>query len=95
MVEMKREVTTEVYGLVEILLTTHLLQTFISAMVPMKGFLSKGYRPTIKIRCEFGAAPVMMLLSNLPRLKTLKRENISHKNVLPTIHIEVCVRVND
>ena len=50
------------------MIRSYLLQTFTSAMVPMKGFLSKGYLPSIRINSEVLAA-VTMLLSNLPNIE--------------------------
>ena len=45
---------------------SHLSQTLISAMIPMKGFLSKEYRPTMRNNSSDSPAPVMMSPSYFP-----------------------------
>ena len=57
------------------MIRSYLLQTFISAMVPMKGFLVKEYLPSITINSVV-LAPVMMLLSNLPGQRKTFKQNI-------------------
>ena len=49
----------------------YLFHTLISAMDPMKGFLSKKYLPTIRNNSVSGPALVMIPLSNFPVSKIL------------------------
>ena len=49
----------------------HLSHTLMSAMIPMKGFLSKEYRPTIRTNSSVFPAPVMMLPSYFPTSQIL------------------------
>ena len=70
----------------------YLLHKFISAMVLIKGFLSRGYLPTIRINSEVLAA-VMMLLSNLPNSRNIK--NLKYFTIKLTIHVWTGHGLND
>ena len=44
----------------------YLSHTLMSAMIPMKGFLSKAYLPMMRVICEAGLAEEISLPSKVP-----------------------------